>query len=187
VFITLCTFPGAVHRMANVGRVSKGEPRESFHVVRISASPAGLEDARSTSPDAFGAPASERAGSSTDVTPSSEESAAGLGTASDERDRGAALPEDGGARLVAKREARPAGLEPAPPGLEGRITLWEATPLQQVARTATRMCHASDLPLVTCERCRTRRARTSISKHWATRQELSPAVQSRRWPRSIAG
>ena len=64
------------------------------------------------------------------------------------------VPEDGrGGPTDARPLARPAGLEPATPGLEGRIPVWEATPLQQVARTATRMCHASDLPRVNCEPC----------------------------------
>jgi hypothetical protein len=48
---------------------------------------------------------------------------AGLGTARDERERVAALPEDGRAQFLAKREARPAGLEPATPGLEGRCSI----------------------------------------------------------------
>ena len=47
-----------------------------------------------------------------------------------------------------KTLARPAGLEPATPGLEGCVPVTEVLTCQWVARTATRMCHAIDLPRV---------------------------------------
>jgi hypothetical protein len=56
--------------------------------------------------------------------------------------------------VVTKREkngtrlARPAGLEPATLGLEGCVPVTEDVGFQQVARTATRTCHALDLPRV---------------------------------------
>jgi hypothetical protein len=46
---------------------------------------------------------------------------AGLGTSRGERERAAMLPEGGLAPGPAKRVTRPAGLEPATPGLEGRL------------------------------------------------------------------
>jgi Protein of unknown function (DUF2442) len=58
------------------------------------------------------------------------------------------LPEDGGARRLAKREARPAGLEPATPGLEGVLStvdddsfayLWGNSRNSQEYATANRL------------------------------------------------
>jgi hypothetical protein len=49
------------------------------------------------------------------------------------------------------RKARPAGLEPATLGLEGCVPVPELAAFQQVARTATRTCHAVDRPRVSRE------------------------------------
>jgi hypothetical protein len=43
-------------------------------------------------------------------------------------------------------KTRPAGFEPATPGLEGDFSVREALARQLLTRTATRMCHAFCLP-----------------------------------------
>ena len=81
---------------------------------------------------------------------------------------------------------RPPRLELGTPGLEGSVPVTEAVSCQQVARAATRMCHAVDPPRVGVAR-----AHTPIGKHGSPSSRgaaaLSRDVERGRVPATAVG